>query len=40
MVNPGSPFVIPTERPDYGKEKPSQTIDPDLDPLDKTWLPL
>lgn len=39
-VDPDGPFVTPTERPDYGKDKPPQTIDPDFDPLDNTWLPV
>lgn len=37
-ADPGSPFVTPTERPDYGNEKPPQTVDPDFDPVDHTWL--
>lgn len=37
-VDPSGPFVTPTERPDYGNEKPPQTGNPDFDPLDKNWL--
>lgn len=37
-VDPNGPFVTPTERPDYGNEKPPQTVDPDFDPLDENWL--
>lgn len=37
-VDPDGPFVTPTERPDYGKDKPPQTGDPGFDPLDHTWI--
>ena len=37
-VAPNGTFVNPTERPDYGPEKPPQPVDPDFDPLDHTWV--
>lgn len=33
-ADPDGTFVEPTERPDYGNEKPPQTGDPDFDPLE------
>ncbi len=37
-VDPNGPFVTPTERPDYGTDKPPQTGNPEFDPLDHTWV--